>query len=230
MDISLRLQAIADMVPRNCIMADVGTDHGHLPVFLIIKKKITHAIAMDVAKGPLEHAKAFIRHNQMENQIETRLSDGVSELKAGEADTVVITGMGGPLIRKIVQEGERLWEDVEHWILSPQSEIPQTRYFLYQSGFRIQNEDMVYDMGKYYVIWDVVRGDAGEISEEDIWFGKDLIKQKHPVLRQYLTEKEQALRKLLEKLETAHSAKALEKRKDIQAQYCLVEETRRKIL
>jgi tRNA (adenine22-N1)-methyltransferase len=222
MELSIRLRAIADMVSENCVMADVGTDHAHLPVFLVRNKKATHAIAMDIAKGPLKNAQAFIRQNHMEDKIETRLSDGVEKLQAGEVDTVVIAGMGGPLIRKIVQAGERLWDDITHWILSPQSELPQTRSFLYQSGFRVEAEEVVYDMGKYYVVWDVVRGEAGEASELDLWFGERLLKQKHPVLKQYILQREKVLQRILENLQEADSEQAKEKQKEIQKQYALI--------
>ena len=105
MQLSLRLQTIADMVTEGGVLADVGCDHGYLPVYLVLNKRITGAIAMDVGKGPLSRAKEHILAYGLEQYIETRLSDGLTALKPGEADTLVIAGMGGPLMEQILKKG-----------------------------------------------------------------------------------------------------------------------------
>ena len=85
--------------------ADVGTDHGFVPIRLIESGKVKHVVAMDVRKGPLERACEHVGEYHMEDQIETRLSDGLKELKPGEADTVIIAGMGGELMLRILRDG-----------------------------------------------------------------------------------------------------------------------------
>ena len=92
MQLSLRLSAIADLVTEGNRLVDVGCDHGYLPVYLIQQKKIPSAIAMDVRKGPLSRAQEHIRQYGLEEYIQTRLSDGLEGLKAGEGDTLVIAG------------------------------------------------------------------------------------------------------------------------------------------
>ena len=93
--LSSRLERIASMVKDNAVLADIGTDHGFIPVKLVDEGRIQKAIACDLRSGPLERARAHIREYGLENQIETRLSDGLCEIVAGEVDTVLIAGMGG---------------------------------------------------------------------------------------------------------------------------------------
>ena len=95
LQISRRLKAVAGFVGKGCVLADVGCDHGYIPIYLLQKEQIPKAIAMDVNEGPLLRAKAHIREWGLENYIETRLSDGVQALKRGEVQSVVIAGMGG---------------------------------------------------------------------------------------------------------------------------------------
>ena len=110
MQLSLRLSAIAGLVTRGNRLVDVGCDHGYLPVSLYLDGKIPGAIAMDVRKGPLSRAQEHISQYGLDAYIETRLSDGLEALKPGEGDTLVIAGMGGPLMERITEE-EMVLED-----------------------------------------------------------------------------------------------------------------------
>ena len=127
MQLSLRLSAIADLVTEGNRLVDVGCDHGYLPVYLIQQKKIPSAIAMDVRKGPLSRAQEHIRQYGLEEYIQTRLSDGLEGLKAGEGDTLVIAGMGGPLMERILTDGRSVRNSFSELILQPQSDIPHFR-------------------------------------------------------------------------------------------------------
>ncbi|MDO5410379.1 MAG: class I SAM-dependent methyltransferase [Lachnospiraceae bacterium] len=194
MNLSLRLQKIADFVPEGGSVADIGTDHAHLPIYLVQSLKNKNAIAMDVRPGPLSRAEQAITMCRLSDKIETRLSDGLTALKPGEADTVVIAGMGGALIQKILEEGRHVWDSVTDWILSPQSEIYETRHWLEDHGFAIRKEDMVLDSGKYYVVMHVTRGAMHYTEEYEYIYGRELIQHKNPVLKAFL---EQEQRKLL---------------------------------
>lgn len=98
MQLSIRMQAVADMVTPGGKVADVGTDHGYVPIYLIEQNKAFHAIAMDVRKGPLARAGENIVRFGCSGRIETRLSDGLERLEPNEADTVIIAGMGACLL------------------------------------------------------------------------------------------------------------------------------------
>ena len=122
-----RLQKCADFVREGKKLADIGTDHGHVPVELVRRGTVKRALAMDVRKGPLSRAEESVAMAGLENRIETRLSDGLEKLSPGEAETVVIAGMGGELMIHILEQGRHMWDSVGQWILSPQSEIPKMR-------------------------------------------------------------------------------------------------------
>lgn len=196
MNLSIRLKKIADFVPDGGVMADVGTDHGHLPIYLVSLHKNTGAIAMDVRPGPLSRAEQAVRMCGLQDRIQLRLADGLAALEPGEADTVVIAGMGGALIQKILGEGRHMWDSVGHWILSPQSEIGETRHWLEEHGFFILKEDMVLDAGKYYVVMDAVRGSMHYDHEYEYAYGQSLIRNNHPVLKEFLDQEQEKLKKL----------------------------------
>lgn len=140
--ISRRLKAVAGLVSRDYRLADVGCDHGYIPIYLLQKGQIPGAIAMDVNQGPLLRAQEHIREWGLDNYIETRLSDGVKALQPNEVQSVVIAGMGGPLMEKILTEGREVLASVCELILQPQSEIGHFRHFLEENG-------VLYRIGKY---------------------------------------------------------------------------------
>ena len=108
MQLSKRLSAVAEFVTPGGCLVDVGTDHGYVPIALLEQQKISSAIAMDVNRGPLERAREHIAQYNMGDYIETRLSDGLHALRAGEGDSLLIAGMGGGLTVRILSEGEPL--------------------------------------------------------------------------------------------------------------------------
>ena len=119
--ISRRLKTVAGLVGLDMVLADVGCDHGYIPIYLMQKRQIPKAIAMDVNEGPLLRAKEHIQEWGLEEYIETRLSDGVKALQPGEVQSIVIAGMGGPLMEKIIREGKAVFDEARELILQPQS-------------------------------------------------------------------------------------------------------------
>ena len=102
--LSKRMKAVSSMVTPGGMLADIGTDHGYVPISLVQRKKVKRAIAMDVNIGPLQRANEHIREFKLEEYIETRLSDGVEKLEVGEVDSILIAGMGGELVIRILTE------------------------------------------------------------------------------------------------------------------------------
>lgn len=181
-------------------LADVGTDHGYIPIALRLEGVIPSALAMDVNPGPLERAKEHIQQFHLETDIHTRLSDGVQSLCPGEADSVLIAGIGGALTVKILTEGEEVLKTVQELILQPQSEIDKVRSYLLTHGYCITQEAMVYEEGKYYPAMKAVHGEMSLWQEAELQYGKYLLQEKHPILKQYLEEKLEQCEKILEKL------------------------------
>ena len=203
--LSRRLSALAEMVTFGNRLADIGTDHGYIPIYLVSEGKIPSALAMDVKRGPLERAREHVEEYQLQSRITLRLSDGVQELRKNEADTVLIAGMGGGLVQKILSEGSRQLEDVQELILQPQSEIQQVRCYLRTHGWMITEEDMIEEDGKFYPMMKVVRGQAESLEREEQtmqdFFGPILLSRKHPVLLQWICREQEISERILEQLQ-----------------------------
>lgn len=199
MELSRRLQAVAAMVTAGYTLADIGTDHAYIPIYLVEHQIVPRAMAMDINEGPLDRARAHVEEHSLTGQIALRLSDGMKELRPGEAQSAVIAGMGGALMIRILQDSKETVESLRECILQPQSEIAKVRAFLLQEGFLFIQEDMVEEDGKFYPMMKVVPGTAAR-QRVDFWdeielqYGKLLLERRHPVLRAFL-EKEIAVKK-----------------------------------
>jgi len=200
MQLSKRLLTIADMVTKGNRVVDVGTDHGYIPIYLIKNKRIPNAIAMDIGKGPLERAKTNIQKENLELYIETRLSDGVQALYAKEADTMIIAGMGGGLVKKIIEEGREVLKTVREYILQPQSDIEMVRKYLEQEEYTIKEERMVLEDGKFYPIMRVCSGIEKYKREIYYKYGKILLEEKNDILYLFLKKELETYKKLEEQL------------------------------
>lgn len=186
MQLSKRMHLLASKVTEGNRLADVGTDHGYIPIALVLRKKIPSAIAMDVNRGPLKRAEEHIRTYGLDTYIETRLSDGLHELMEGETDTVLIAGMGGALTVRILTEGTHCLDSVKELILQPQSEIHLVRKWLHENGFRIAEEDMVLDDGKYYPIMKAVHGQTADPDEPSLFYGDVRVQKSPDVLASFI--------------------------------------------
>ena len=147
-ELSKRLLIVASMVEKDSVVADIGTDHAYIPIYLVEQGVCKKAIAMDVNPGPLERAREHILASGLSEQIVTRLSDGLAKLSENEADTYVIAGMGGPLMVSILARRMDLLQKGKTLVLQPQSEIGEVREFLIHNHYKIIQEEMIYDMEK----------------------------------------------------------------------------------
>ncbi len=212
MKLSRRLETIASFVPEGSTVADIGTDHGYIPIHLVQEGKAKHAIAMDVRKGPLLRAQAHIHEAGLEAHVEVRLSDGLLKLEQNEADCVVIAGMGGELIIHILEEGRGLWEGIPHWVLSPHSELDKVRRFLEEQEFFIERETMIKEEGKFYTVMGINRTNkAGEKDNREISYryGRSLLESKDPVLKEYLKKEEEQLEQIVRGLSESQTEAAV---------------------
>lgn len=218
MKLSRRLETIASFVPEGSAVADIGTDHGYIPIHLVQEGKAKHAIAMDVRKGPLLRAQAHIHEAGLEAHVEVRLSDGLLKLEQNEADCVVIAGMGGELIIHILEEGRGLWEGIPHWVLSPHSELDKVRRFLEEQEFFTWRETMIKEEGKFYTVMGINRTNkAGEKDEREISYryGRSLLESKDPVLKEYLKKEEEQLEQIMSGLSESQTEAAVRRMEEL---------------
>ncbi len=213
MELSERLYSITELVTPGYVVADVGCDHGYVPIYLVEEGIISHAIAMDVGAGPLERAQKHIEEAGLTDYIETRLSDGVQELKPGEADCLILAGMGGPLMQRIMTEGQKILSEMKEFILQPQSEIAEFRHFLQDHGYHIISESMVCEDGKYYPMMKVIHGEMHYINEVDFRYGRILLHEENPILNQFLRKEEKNYVNLLGELERSKQTERVEERR-----------------
>lgn len=208
MELSKRLKAAASMVKECHILADIGTDHGYVPIFLFLQGSIQHAIACDVKKGPLKKAMENILFYHAEQGVETRLGNGLEPLTCGEADTVFIAGMGGMLMIDILSRFPKTTASFRQMILQPQLDVEHVRRFLHLIHFQIAEENFVLEDGKFYPILRAVPGKERYEKEEEYQFGRLLLQQKHPVLKQYLLFCIKQQEQILNNLETIKTQSA----------------------
>ncbi|MFR7987380.1 MAG: tRNA (adenine(22)-N(1))-methyltransferase [Anaerotignum lactatifermentans] len=225
MDISKRLQAVAGLVTRRS-MADIGTDHGYVPLYLYEQGKIDKALACDLNKGPLEKAKENIAAMGAGNAIETRLGSGLLPVHTGEVESAVIAGMGGMLICRILKESEDVAKSLKEWILSPQHDLDAVRQTVWDFGFAIDEEIMVKEDGKYYHIFRCVLGEEKEKTPASLFYGGRLLEKQDPILWEELTREEAQYEKVAEGLRQSGTPKAAERLAEIEEKLAVIKEAK----
>lgn len=168
-----RLSAAASLVRGGGIIADIGTDHGYLPVYLIQSGRVKGAIAADIGKMPLQNAAKTIENYDLDNVISLRLSDGLREFSEGDADEYVFAGMGGTLIAEKLAETPWIKNSNLHFVFQPQSRAEDLRKFLFENGFSINNELAVHEGRRVYITFDATyTGEIKAFTDADCFIGK----------------------------------------------------------
>lgn len=162
-----RLQAAADFVRSGCKTADVGTDHGYLPAFLVLNGITDDAIAADIGVGPLDNAKKTVEKYSLEDNIQLILSDGLKNIPM-DTKEIVIAGMGGTLMAEILGDAPWIKHHDIHLVLQPMTHSQDVRKFLAENGFYIDKEKTVEDSGKIYIVISACY--SGEIAEKDDYY------------------------------------------------------------
>lgn len=196
MELSRRLKKIASFVSEGMCVADIGTDHGYIPIFLASEGICGRVYAMDVNKGPLERARQNIKKEGLDGQIECILSDGMEALPL-DADSAVIAGMGGDLMEQILMRGKDMLSHVKELVLSPQSHWEKVRKFLHQNGFAVEKEALVKEDGKYYIVIKAVKGREVYEASWQYSYGRYLPESKDPLMKEYLLKEKEDIQKIL---------------------------------
>lgn len=172
--INKRLRTAASLVRDGAILADVGTDHAYLPIYLLEQGKIEKAILSDINEGPLNKARENVKKYGFEDKAEFFLCDGASALSGLGITDYTICGMGGELIADIIDKAPEIKNEKINLILQPMSKQEVLRRYLFENGFEINNEVYVTDECKHYVcILAHFSGKTQDFSDADVYFGKE---------------------------------------------------------
>jgi len=187
---------VADRIEKGSIVADIGTDHAYLPIYLIKSGICPRVIAVEAAADPYQIAVNTVQKAGLANRIEIRFGDGLKPLKPGEIDTVVIAGMGTNKQRSILAASPEVINRLNYLILQPQGKNKILRRWIADNGWCLFDEDLVFENGHYYFILVACRARSPQYSELELELGPLLLKRQHPLLPGYIMEK-------MEKIQTA---------------------------
>lgn len=158
LELPARLQALANWVQQDAALADIGTDHGYLPVWLTMEGRLHSAIAGDLREGPLNSGRKTAADYAVLDQIDFRLCSGLAKIYPDEVDTIVIAGMGGENIVSILQAAPWTADGCHTLLLQPMTRAEELRLFLSENGYTIRREQLVPDRGFLYPIMEAVAG------------------------------------------------------------------------
>ncbi len=223
--LSNRLQTIAKLVPYNSIVADIGTDHGYLPIALVKNQQVTKAYAMDINEGPLMKARENIRSYGLDGQVIALKSPGLEDLPE-DVNVVVIAGMGGVLISNILETSKEKLGNIETLILSPHLDIPHVRRTVHELGFMIAEEYMVMDQEKYYTLLKCEQGNE-RYSMLEYEYGKKLMEAGSDTFLAYLETEKSKLEKVMNRLKTIDAKSTIGRGKVLKDKYDTIVEIRR---
>lgn len=201
--ISKRLLCCASMVQSGARVADIGTDHGYLGIYLLQTGAARHVIACDLRKDPLENARRNAKLFGVDGEMELRLSDGLEKIRPDEVDTVVMAGMGGDLIQKILSQCPWRKREGLQFILQPQSAGNVLRRWLCEDGFEIQREEPVQDGHFLYTVMDIRQGEPAPLTPGTEYASPALLASGSPLVGNYLARVENALQETVRGLTNA---------------------------
>lgn len=207
-----RLRAIADLVPDGARLVDVGTDHGFIPVDLLLSKRISSAIASDIGAAPLDHARRTAQQHGVTEGIEFRLCNGLADITPDEVDAVVIAGMGGDNIVSILEAAPWTMDNV-FLLLQPMSKAEVLRQWLPDNGYQVTAERLVADKGVIYPILSVRGGSMPTATQSQIWGG--FLLDGDPLQQRYLDERILRLRRAAAGLEKARDPAIQQRREEL---------------
>ncbi len=192
---------VAAMVDKCETLADIGTDHGYIPIYLIKNNITKRAIAADISKGSCDKARRNVMLYNMDNRIDVRCGNGLEVIGENESvDCIIIAGTGGLLAIDILKTNKNAVQRASQLILQPQRDIDKVRRYIHSEGFKIENEDMIKEKGKYYTVIKAVKGKES-YNELENFFGRILIEKKSPALKEFAAEEYKKTENVLRTME-----------------------------
>ena len=219
--LSKRLKLVADMVKVCDVIADIGTDHGYIPIYLIKNRIAKRAVAADISPGSCKKAALNVGISHLTDVIDVRCGNGLEVIEKGEnIDTVIIAGMGGLMAISVLESNRDAVKGAKQLVLQPQRDIDKVRKYLHSAGFKISDEKMIVEGDKFYTVINAEKG-FEEYTEEEYFFGKKLIESKSPILKEYVEKEDNKILKVLENMENKEmkGSEAYEKMYNLHCKY-----------
>lgn len=226
MKLTPRLKKIADFINKEDRVADIGTDHGYIPVYLIREKGMDRVIASDINEAPLENAENYVKSAELSDKVELRLGNGMQVLEKGEADTVIMAGMGGILITEIMDFNRELTDSIDKFVLQPMVGRSELAQYLEENFYDISEESLAKEGDKIYQVLKVEKScgekDSSEeqlnenaeliLKDEELKYeiSRALLSSGDPHLEEFLEKKAAKLEKIIRSIEKNSSGDNLE--------------------
>ena len=216
MKLTDRLLKIASLVSDGKKIADIGTDHGYIPVYLLKEGKVPFALLADVNKGPLDNAHKEVIQNNLLDKVDLRLGSGIEILEIGEVEEVIIAGMGGILISELLEAKKEVAHNVEKLILQPMQAQEELRYYLLNNGYEILEEVLVREDFRIYEIIVAKYTGKNTIIEDEIYYevGIKLLENKDSLFNDFIEKKIKTYSSIVNKLEGKNGEAIDKKRKE----------------
>lgn len=213
MNIGARLEAVGSLVLPDSILADIGTDHAYLPVYLLQKGKITSAIAGDIAQGPCKAAENTVAMYNMKHKVQVRLGSGLSVLVPNEVQCISIAGMGGSTMVEILSADIEVAKAAERLVLQPQTGAAGLRKWLLSNGWELVDETLVWENKRLYEIIaaEKVEKSQKRYSQAELEIGPRLLENRHPLLKDQFTKQLDSYYKQLGFMEKSANAVTTDK-------------------
>ncbi len=216
MKLTNRLKSIANLVDKNSIVGDIGTDHGYIPRYLIEKEISKYVIATDISGPSLDKTKDLVMKGDYRGKIQTRLGDGLDPIKEFEVDVVIIGGMGGVLISDILERAKDKLDSFETYILQPMVGGKELRYYLINNGFTIVKEDLAKEEDKIYEIILAKRGLESYEKDFDYEISPLLIRGDHPLWKDFVLWKMKQKEKIRDEIRGIKSEKSIKRLEELE--------------
>lgn len=230
-ELSQRLKTIANYIQVGAKVADIGSDHAYLPIYLLQSGKASFAIAGEVNVGPYKSARDKVQSTGLSHKINVRLGDGLSVLSPEEVDTICIAGMGGTLICKILENGLDLLSTVSYLVLQPNVAEKNVREWLCLHGWELKGESILEEDEIIYEVLYAEKGDPNKPYSKKPWnknqwleLGPFLWESCSPVLKKKWENERTKVQYVQDSLQNAHSTDAVEKKKEMQKRLEWIEE------
>lgn len=224
--LSDRLKMVAQLVNSCNTIADIGTDHGYIPIWLIKNNVCKYAIATDVSKGSCDKAQNNVNINRLNEFIDVRCGNGLEVIDVGKdnVDTIIISGMGGLLMIDVLNSKIDVVNKAKQLVLQPQRDINKVREFIINNGFKIENETIIKDKDKIYIAINAIKGTDKNYSEKDLYFGKFLPYENSHVFKEYVNIEMNKLNNAIINIKANLNDENIERYNDILKLYNLYKE------